>query len=431
MKFLEELWDAIKGNTVARVKDPIIGTFVISWLVCNWYEISLLFWGDGKSWERLNRFHSYLGADILNNYILVIVSPIIITILYLFAFPWVSFFVKKLQLRATSLLFKQAIDIEIKKVNEQLELNKIRLKSNPDKDYLSELVKIDIDNEKFKTEQLAMRTEIFKNAIEISKAKAQVVRDEALQSQINTQVKVQKQIIDKEKFEIISTRNQSAIASERFPSAYSLIKKLSIIIEEDEIILPFDCYGEIVSMIFGYENFGELISNEKFNNNVISKLKYVYFNNVNIINELEMVIENSNLNKETISSDSIFEYLQILFDELPYELVSVDDLANIVFEELDINRFDLLQNEDLSGVMAETDTIFEDIDIYKSELTQINDQEVLVTVYGKMSGYHRNESSVPGQSINFQVIMSAPIILGRYGLREFQVQSATGSVNYD
>ncbi|MDK7226229.1 hypothetical protein QP468_23645, partial [Proteus mirabilis] len=79
--------------------------------------------------------------------------------------------------------------------------------------------------------------------------------------------------------------------------------------------------------------------------------------------------------------------------------VSVDDLANIVFEELDINRFDLLQNEDLSGVMAETDTIFEDIDIYKSELTQINDQEVLVTVYGKMSGYHRNESSVPGQSI--------------------------------
>ena len=36
MQVLDDIWSSIKGNSKARVRDPVIGTFIVSWAVCNW-----------------------------------------------------------------------------------------------------------------------------------------------------------------------------------------------------------------------------------------------------------------------------------------------------------------------------------------------------------------------------------------------------------
>ena len=56
MKVLDDIWASIKGNAKTRINDPIIGAFVISWGLCNWDRLALLFWGTGKLEERISMF---------------------------------------------------------------------------------------------------------------------------------------------------------------------------------------------------------------------------------------------------------------------------------------------------------------------------------------------------------------------------------------
>lgn len=123
MKFLEEFWDAVKGNTIARVRDPIIGAFIIAWLISNWKEVSLLFLGEGKSFQRIEKFSNYLSDFSYENIKSTLLLPILLTVFYLFLFPWFSFLAKKLQLKVSKLLYKQAVETEISKTDEQIELS--------------------------------------------------------------------------------------------------------------------------------------------------------------------------------------------------------------------------------------------------------------------------------------------------------------------
>lgn len=39
MNILSDIWSSITGNLRMRVKDPLIGSFVVAWLLCNWDRI--------------------------------------------------------------------------------------------------------------------------------------------------------------------------------------------------------------------------------------------------------------------------------------------------------------------------------------------------------------------------------------------------------
>lgn len=49
MKILDDLWSSVSGAAKVRINDPFIGTFTISWLICNWNQIGLLFFWRGKT----------------------------------------------------------------------------------------------------------------------------------------------------------------------------------------------------------------------------------------------------------------------------------------------------------------------------------------------------------------------------------------------
>ena len=74
MKIIDDIISSIAGNAKTRINDPFLGTFICSWVVCNWNYLSLLFWGDGKASERISAFRNYLSeTPILGwNYIFII-----------------------------------------------------------------------------------------------------------------------------------------------------------------------------------------------------------------------------------------------------------------------------------------------------------------------------------------------------------------------
>ncbi|MCV5062972.1 hypothetical protein OFM35_31340, partial [Escherichia coli] len=77
---------------------------------------------------------------------------------YLFIFPWLSLFINTVQSLSQKKLHKQAIDIELVKIKQQQELNKERLRTNPNKQFLEQLVQQDIDKRKLILEHIRQRS---------------------------------------------------------------------------------------------------------------------------------------------------------------------------------------------------------------------------------------------------------------------------------
>ncbi|SQI38033.1 Uncharacterised protein [Providencia alcalifaciens] len=255
MKFLEEFWDAVKGNTIARVRDPIIGTFIVSWLLCNWYEVTLLFFGNGKVWERIDRLNLYLTEDFGNNCIQILMLPIIITVFYLFIFPKVSLIVKNLQKKTNDELYYQAFEITKSKAEKNVELNMELLKSDPNKEFLSELAKTDIAQKKADYDLKLLQIEKDRIDNQLNQEKLKQITIETKEKELNEITKQNNYELEKEKYDIISAQNKAAIASARFPIAYSLLSSISKGFEKEKYFFPFEIYGEIIAYLFGYKSF--------------------------------------------------------------------------------------------------------------------------------------------------------------------------------
>ncbi|MCK8688402.1 hypothetical protein M1M10_33960, partial [Pseudomonas umsongensis] len=143
----------MSGNARTKINDPFIGAFVASWVACNWNHLAILIWGDGKPSERINTLHTYLTDSPLLALNSILVLPALFAFLYVFIFPWLSLLFKSIQKAVNDRLHRQAINIELEKLRQQEDLNKLKLRSNPDKQFLTQMVQLDIDS---KTEQLEL-----------------------------------------------------------------------------------------------------------------------------------------------------------------------------------------------------------------------------------------------------------------------------------
>ncbi|MDZ4304095.1 MAG: hypothetical protein U1C13_20940, partial [Pseudomonas sp.] len=123
MKILDELWSSFSGAAKVRVNDPFIGTFTISWLICNWNQVGLLLWGEGKPSERINSFYRYLTTTDFFAFNSLFFVPLAFALFYLFVFPWVSLGFKACLQVINDRLYKQAINAELYRVQQQEGLN--------------------------------------------------------------------------------------------------------------------------------------------------------------------------------------------------------------------------------------------------------------------------------------------------------------------
>lgn len=135
MKILDDICSSITGNAKTRVKDPFFGTFICSWILCNWHYLSLLFWGDGTVPERVGAFYRYLSVTSIFEWNYLFSIPFLISLFYLFVFPWISLLVKYCQHWADE-----------------------KLMANPNKQFLEQLVQQDIDKRNEVIVHLKQRT---------------------------------------------------------------------------------------------------------------------------------------------------------------------------------------------------------------------------------------------------------------------------------
>ncbi|HHR5900629.1 TPA: hypothetical protein ACS7XC_001532 [Providencia alcalifaciens] len=405
MKFLEEFWDAVKGNTIARVRDPIIGTFIVSWLICNWYEVTLLFFGNGKVWERIDRLNLYLTEDFGNNCIQILMLPIIITVFYLFIFPRVSLKVKKLQKKTNDELYYQAFEITKSKAEKNVELNMELLKSDPNKEFLSELAKTDIAQKKADYDLKLLQIEKDRIDNQLNQEKLKQITIETKEKELNEITKQNNYELEKEKYDIISAQNKAAIASARFPIAYSLLSSISKGFEKEKYFFPFEIYGEIIAYLFGYKSFSFLLDDKNFNNITVHNVKYIYLDYKYLSDFLITISDESIMKLVGIDDDDLFEIITNVLQEYNIKLINREIASEIANELFESEEYSLANRIDISAILSDNNMIDPDFHIDEISNVFLSNERLIINTKVIISGTHRLDDDfyIPPLIINLDI----------------------------
>lgn len=423
MQFWDDIWSSVKGNAKTRVKDPVFGAFVISWCFCNWDKLAILFWGtdtfDLRVAELSNSMSVITKPSLLWTDFDLFFCPSILAILYLFVLPWVSLWVKKKQDKVHLLQHSHTIELDTKLAHEQKELNKAVLRNNPEKEFLTEEIRLDQQREREKIERRNKVKEYIVQKGKLAKANADIKSAQAEQERLEFQKKKQQSDNEELRFKAQAAVHRAVMASSRFPAVYQLMDMLSNSLQEDGVTLSLDGLSSSIAALFGYDDAKEMMSDERFNNDGLNKIKYLYHDASFLSKKLYQIIEDEKTDNKNLSENTLLEHLQIILEDYPFELISDESLAEKISESVNENSCDILNSDDLSGPMAETDTVFEEIEL---EIVNFEFDTVFeVTLSGHASGYHRKEHGMSGQDLSVRVIATCKPIIGKFGLSNYQL----------
>ena len=440
MKFFEDLLGSIAGNAKAKVNDPSIGAFIGSWVICNWAQLAVLIWGEGTLSVRVSEFSGYLkGMDFFSLNSLFFI-PLLMSLSYTILFPWVSLFFKFIQKNVDDKLHKQAVAIEILKTEEQEKLNRRKLLAHPDKKFLEQNVQLDIDNRKKIIDQKDSRGERIKARADAAKAEADRARAEAdaaiakankLKSEEETALleaerKSREAEIEKNKFKVASAKLAASLASNRFPASYSFLLKLEDELKGVDVKLSISGISKIVSGVFGYKSFDNLINDDDFNNESVSEIEYLYYTNEQIAKIINDVLQKEDLGSD--KSDLVYDVIISVFSNYDFKFCEETEFKEILRDFANENVFELINNEDLSGLMAESDTIYDEFYIEELESIEFHEDGATATFIGVANGSHRKESDIPGRPINFKMEVEASAIFGSNAINEIKIGKVFGNL---
>ncbi|EJD6401158.1 hypothetical protein M0H77_RS13360 [Providencia rettgeri] len=439
MKILEDICSSIAGNAKTRIRDPFVGAFICSWALCNWNYLFILIWGEGTATKRINDFYQYLSETPIIGLNYVFFIPFLITIFYLLIFPWFSWVINFIREKADKKLHNQAILTELNKITQQNKLNKEKLKANPNKQFLEQLVQHDIDKLNLVIEHLKLRTIRLEAKASEARNKSEVQKTERKDAEIALKIsslelekKNRQAELEKGQFEVNSAKNRAAIASHRFPSVYDFISKIDASFRCDEINVSVKTIGNIVAALFGYESFESLLEDDNFDNEFIDKVEYIYYDD-ELARRLNLIVLDDDSNNEDFSADMIFEHLQMLFEKEPLILITGDSLAEKCMEEFGNDPYYVLDDDGASAAIAESNTIFENIDDISIDKFYFDSNNgFCVELLASASGSHYKEEDVSGRTMSISISIKYEILIGKYGLGSSETIDVNGSLDdYD
>lgn len=440
MNILSDVWSSITGNLRTRVKDPLIGSFVVAWLFCNWDKLAILFLGENKVEERITVLVQKMAIlekpELVYQDLDLLFLPIVLTASYLFLFPSISLWINRTQKKAIIAQHSHAVDVDIAQARKQWELNKEKLRSNPNKGFLEKDVELDIQRQKARDElRNKIRNEYLDKKIKTVTALTTKSTEEAAILELQRR-KLEQEVDEKERkstseklrFERQSQIFKATIASHRFPAAYFFLQRLSEALREDHIVMSLQGLSETVAAIFGYDNFEQIINDENFTNENLEKLKYVLASN-ELVNRLDEICKAEIDDEEKLDPEVIFQYIQTIFEDLPYKFLSEDGLADEISMYVHEDTYDILNSEELSGPMAETDTVFEELELEVQDYQY--DENFSVKFHGYATGHHRKESDIRGRDLEVSVTAITKPIIGAFGFGELEYEIGGSPRDYE
>ncbi|MFQ3171842.1 MAG: hypothetical protein ACI9DG_001880 [Oleispira sp.] len=435
MKFIEGIVAVIQGNAKEKLNDPLIGSFIASFILWNWNRFLLLFFGNKEMDERITDCVTALTISFDSwakffSSLCIYVVPIFASIFYVFLMPrisiWMSGKLQPLEIGKHT----AAVDLEIAQAVKQQELNKQKLLSDPTKTFLPKLVEQDIKQKELDTEKLQVETDKAKD--EAAKAKADKEAAEANKQKAIKEDEVQriKSEHEKKRIAVGVAITNSMLSANAYLSCFNFIRLLSKSLADDGIALTYKSLTEIIAAVFGYKNFDDLLDDKSFHNEGLKKLKYVLLDSEYLSGRIVEVLSEDIVDEDVCNVDHVMDHLILMFEKLPYLLGDEETIAEAIFEELEIDAYSLINEEEVADAIADTDTLIEEIELY-SKSVDVFDNGLEIRINGTGSGTHRKESDVKGQGINITLTVAVPALWGKYGLGDYSKKIDASPESFD
>ena len=84
---MNKIKSTVESTVKERIKSPFYGTFIISWIICNWKIFVVLFFISSDD-LRSNKLE-YISNELIDPY-LGIIYPLLATILLILIIPWIN-----------------------------------------------------------------------------------------------------------------------------------------------------------------------------------------------------------------------------------------------------------------------------------------------------------------------------------------------------
>ncbi|GHE80225.1 hypothetical protein GCM10011501_05080 [Thalassotalea profundi] len=186
---------------------------------------------------------------------------------------------------------------------------------------------------------------------------------------------------------------------------------------------------QLVAAFFGYKSHAALLADHKYPIDLLEEA-YIFIPNVELIE-----VRRKNLSLLPVNLPTSIDIAKELASFLANEQHTSADIwlhesfETYCLETLLVNCQDLIDDQ-LSGVMAETNAGFWNQPWYEIESIENKVDELVITASAKHEGEPLDDKPFSGDTIDFQVHISFPRIAGRRGFYDFDLE-AVGSVNDD
>jgi hypothetical protein len=186
---------------------------------------------------------------------------------------------------------------------------------------------------------------------------------------------------------------------------------------------------QLVAAFLGYKSHAALLAESKYPIDALEEA-HIFIPNVELIESRRKRLNQLPLNLPT-SIELAKELVSFLADgqHIGADVWLCDSFETYCLETLLVNCQDLIDDQ-LSGVMAETNAGFWNQPWYEIDSIEDKKDELVITASAKHEGESLDDKAFCGDTIDFKVQISLARIAGRRGFYEFDV-AVGGSVNED
>lgn len=429
---IKDILNSITKNVNSRLSSPFFGAFLVSWALCNWDKLALLFFGEEKVDYRISVFKvsiKWISAGHENAWA-IMWWPLIFACAYMFVSPYVHILIQKIQLHSASWRYALTIDQDVDKEEDRGRLVKAKTKANLQDKVAEDEIRAEIENSVANTKRLqeeAEAAEARKNLIQEKylEAKEKVKEQEIANEELAR--KAAKKAQDSEKsqfaFEKSKAEHENELVTLRFPLVYQYMNTLSDSLNDDDWQCSLSNLSEIIATVFGYQSFEMLINDESFSAKNIKKIKYLSYDSETLFDCLNNVIESEK--EEHFDSSWLFEHVQMTLDQYELQLQDLDSVAEDAIEELwDADLIgDFINSEPVSSETAITNVdCFDQLDdLEKTGYRWVNGEGLYIRYSCNLSGDSHPDKPFSGNTIHVDFEVKHSLVIGEAGLGTFEL----------
>lgn len=408
-----------------KITSPVVGAFMGSWVLFNWKHFLLLFWGKGDLEVRLTAFEKVVTWSNLSIWL----WPLVVALIYAFGLPYLNVLSHKLLKNAEEWRHDEVVDIDIIKAKKKASLNEELYKGDPANPYLGRKLEAELKQKEADAEKAHTEAEMAIAEQEGLKLENDKINAENKQEQLKLEDAQRRDEREKQVQERTKAYHHQEILNAAFPTVYLLLDKLSASLHELDVHTTIGLMSESIALSFGYSDIDEMLTDHTLLISNLSELSCVIYEDKKLLSGLRVVIDKHH---GSLGEDDLFDSLSDVYQELgKFKFIPPSFMGDIAKEFIDDsdNLFGLLEDENVTGAMADTNAFFEYVENPEFiSISKVKSGNYVARINADISGTNHEDKPFSGDTLDVSFNLVFKPVIGNNGFSKPNIEDVKARV---